>query len=269
MTRSCQAVSETELQKFENAVHIIATKAGCKEMNYNRLKEVGAPIVRVDGLHVPAKARCYDFDKVRLEPTLYLCKGCKVMLTRNMCTDQGLTNGALGIVHAIIYDQDQLPPKLPAFVVVEFEDFTGTSCLKEFKKCFAVAPVKQTWRVGSEQFSREQLPLQLSYAITIYKSEGLTFKKVFIDVERKTWAPQMLYVAISRVKKLQDLIIAPFDLEYVNHLGQSKFFQQRLTEEKRLVTLAKKTKKKHVENVVVEPMEVDECSNVDDMDVDV
>ena len=94
-----------------------------------------------------------------------------------------------------------------------------------------------------------------------------TLKKVFIDVERKTWAPQMLFVAISRVRKLQDLIIAPFDLQYVNDLKKSKTFDQRFAEERRLQQLAECTQQRWDASAEMEAMDVD--SAVEEMDVDI
>ena len=77
----------------------------------------------------------------------------------------------------------------------------------------------------------------------------------------------MLYVAISRVRKLQDLIIAPFDLEYVNNLRKSRIFEQRFTEEKRLKKLAECTKRRWSASGDVEAMDI--VGSVEGMDVDV
>ena len=166
------------------------------------------------------------------------------MLTRNLCADQGLTNGAIGHVKAIIYREDRLPPALPEFVVVKFEDYKGQSCLSNYPNCVAIAPVIHSWRFGADVYSREQLPLTLGYAMTIHKCQGLTMRQVWIDTQQGTWAPEMLYVGLSRVRKLSDLIIEPFSFDYVANLKQAKSYQQRLQEEKRLKILYKQTKEK-------------------------
>ena len=78
----------------------------------------------------------------------------------------------------------------------------------------------------------------------------------------------MLYVAISRVRKLQDLNIAPFDLHYVkNSRKKSKMFKQRFAKERRLQQLAECTKQRWDANNEMEAMDVD--SAVEEMDVDV
>ena len=64
----------------------------------------------------------------------------------------------------------------------------------------------------------------------------LTLPKAKIDLGSKEFAAGLSFVAISRVRALEDLIFRPFSFERLKRIKHCKRLQERKDEEKRLLS---------------------------------
>lgn len=207
-----------------------------------KLRSLNQPIATIKARHSSGAQTLSSDEMGGLEPVIYLTKGARVMLTMNLWTKVGLCNGALGTVIDFVYAKAQAPPTLPICVLIQFdEDYSGPSASAKFPRCVPIPPVTQVSQNVGQRCERQQLPLRLAWAMTIHKSQGLTLKKAWIDLGTSEKTSGVTYVALSRVKKLEDLIVEPMTLERLEASKKSSNLKFRLEEEKRLDTLANET----------------------------
>lgn len=167
----------------------------------DKLSQLPSPRAQIGAIHsCSTAASAKSNDAGGLEPTVHLAEGAKVMLTSNLWQQTGLCNGA---VDAILYAEGHRPPHLPIAVIVNFKDYAGPPFLAE-PKCIPIPPRVFEWNNGSQRLSRQQLPLQLSYAITIKDKHWRR-----LCVGNKERAAGTTFVAISRLRSLTDGLFEP------------------------------------------------------------
>ena len=77
----------------------------------------------------------------------------------------------------------------------------------------------------------EQFPLRLAWAITIHRSQGQTFKKVYVDLGWGAFTHGQTYVALSRCTSFEGLYLArpvtPRDVIFDDNIEAfSRIFKQ-------------------------------------------
>ena len=199
LTRSPANVSNKA--DFEEAVHLFYKKDDVNKFNITKLTQLSSPTAQIKAIDSSSEAaKAKSDDAGGLEPVVYLAKDAKVMLTCNIWQQSGLCNGAIGTIYDILYAEGQKTPDLPIAVTVNFTQYTGPPFLTSKPNCVLIVPLTFQWHNGLTQLSRQQLPLRLSYAITIHKSQGQTLTKAVIDIGNRKMAAGCAFVALSRLK---------------------------------------------------------------------
>lgn len=138
------------------------------------------------------------------EETLTLKVGSRVMFVRN--DDQKprrFYNGKIGVITDI--DDDKI------YVRCEDGEIEVTRMVWENIR---YREDEKTGKIEEEVLgSFTQYPLRLAWAVTIHKSQGLTFDKVIIDAAR-AFAAGQVYVALSRCRTLGGIVLST-PLDYV------------------------------------------------------
>ena len=108
------------------------------------------------------------------------------MLTANLWTEAGLVNGAMGTIQDILFEEKG-PPSLPVAVFISFDSYERDAITNsEGIKVVPIVPIKRSWEGKNGVIcSRVQVPICLSWAITVHKSQGLTLPKARIARHRK------------------------------------------------------------------------------------
>ena len=144
------------------------------------------------------------------EETLTLKARARIMMLNNEPRGQWV-NGTLGDIDTITEDAGAVKIR-----VTLDNGYSGTIASYTWEAIrFVWDDITQ--RIVSEVVgSFTQYPLRLAWAVTIHKAQGKTFDTVVIDVGRGTFAPGQAYVALSRCRSLEGLVLhTPLKPEHI------------------------------------------------------
>jgi ATP-dependent DNA helicase PIF1 len=141
---------------------------------------------------ITGTAKPEDF---HLEKEINVKNGCKIMYLVNS-SENPLRNGTLGV----------------------FVSHSGCHYIRVGNVDYAMEPVEvmkkeYVYDRGSDSLELRELgriiqyPFKLAYALSIHKSQGLTFDEVTVDLKQPCFQKGQMYVALSRVKTPEGLRI--------------------------------------------------------------
>jgi len=133
----------------------------------------------------------------KFDEFLKICVGAQVMVTRNLDFDLQIVNGTRGVVVAL------------SETGVSIKLVNGTICnigyfhVKDESERFGDTSMKN--------IDFKYIPLKLSWAMSIHKSQGATIDRLEIDLGESIFACGQAYVAISRARNSDSVKITKFN----------------------------------------------------------
>ncbi len=183
----------------EGVTPVILTTINARADQYNqrRLEALPGEVRGYEG----ASEGNYDLsrEKPPAPPGLVLKPGARVMALKNDANGRWV-NGSLGVVSSL--------GDKSVMVLFDHADGPVEVGKSDWEK------VRYDWEEGAEKIvssvtgKYSQIPLQLAWAVTIHKAQGLSFDDVRVDMGRAAFAPGQAYVALSRARTLDGLSLA-------------------------------------------------------------
>ena len=249
-TLQTRLISPESKDYQKDVLHLFAENAGVDKHNNEILIEMpGEKVViachdTVVSANISAK-KCDDlvkslpddFSKTgNLMKLLTVAVGMIYVMTVNVDVEDGLTNGSTGIVKLIEYRMKETNRPSIIWVLFDHSRIGKSTREKFYNRGFYNANIQRDWTpvfdvertfiYNYKTYQRIQFPLKPAAAKTVHNAQGATVDKVVVDLSQKKTrkVPHIHYVALSRVKKLDDL--------YILNLNQAAYaLDERVTSE--------------------------------------
>lgn len=190
---------EFEPGKNDRYVYLTTTNAGAEKINALELAKLSAKLYKLNGIVSGA----FNTSHLPTLEQLSVKVGSQIMMINNDSMGRWV-NGTIGAITGIFYDDE----KEAHCLMVELQNGKTEALFPHTWDLYNFQYNKETREIESDTVgSFTQYPIMLAWAVTIHKSQGKTFDKVVVDLERGTFAHGQLYVALSRCTSFEGLVL--------------------------------------------------------------
>lgn len=209
---------------LKDYVTLTTHNAKADAMNQREMSKLSSPLFSYEADIVD------DFPEYLypIEKVIQLKEGARVMFIKNDISGEHLFfNGKMGTVVSL--SEGEITVKLDGGRVINVERYEWENV--RYKLNETTKDIEEE-RLGS--FT--QYPLRLAWAITIHKSQGLTFEKAILDLA-SVFASGQAYVAFSRLRSLEGLILlSSVSANGINNNGEVIGYAENKASEKEVQT---------------------------------
>jgi ATP-dependent exoDNAse (exonuclease V) alpha subunit len=189
-----QVVSES-LMPYPKPVTLATTNRIVNNINMTELALIDKPVFRYEAVIEGDFPTNEGGLPVEIELTLKV--DARVLFLKND-PDKKWVNGSLGTITKL--ENDKIHVLLDTGKLVEVLPDYWTNIVYMFNR--------QTNQIEEKVLGRLiQYPLRLAWAITIHKSQGMTFSKVHLDFSQSPFTHGQTYVAISRSQTIEGITL--------------------------------------------------------------
>lgn len=181
---------------------IVSKISDVQRINFERLHNLKKPIYFN---HPKVSNNLHQNSIFELFSTNSYCIDAQIMLTTNINVSSGLCNGTRGIITEVTKD------------IIYMKLLTGK-----------IIPIKRYKYIYNDIVEVYQFPIKLAWAISIHKSQGVTLDCAEIYIGKNIFDYGMTYVALSRVKDINNLYIRRLDFSKIKANPTALTFNQHI-----------------------------------------
>ncbi len=182
------------LEFDEPIISLVSLNKAAHKINQTEMDKLQTPEFSYEG----TVNGDFEDSKLPVDKNLKLKVGAQVIFTRNDI-DGRWVNGSIGRV--VELEQDKIEVEVQGGLVFKVDVCEWENYRYEYDR--------DTKKIKKEVIGIfNQYPLKLAWAITIHKSQGMTFDAASIDLTHGFFAPGQLYVALSRIRSLRGLFLS-------------------------------------------------------------